>query len=94
MFSLFIKIANEKIKQVTVFKSIECLVREDMRCGQGVKRRIELAKDALNIKKRLLCRSLYVCGKWEQGWIELQAELGHLTSEVIVDVIMLRQETS
>ena len=53
-----IKTANEEFKQVTTFKHLECLVREDMSCSQDVNCRIALVKEALSRKKRLLSELL------------------------------------
>ena len=61
-----IKIANEEIKQETVFKYLRCLFTEDMCCDQEVKCRIALVKEALIRKKRLLCRSLHI--KLKRVW--------------------------
>ena len=52
--------ANEEIGQVTVFKYLGRLGREDIRCSQEVKYRTALSKEALNRKKRLLFRPLDV----------------------------------
>ena len=53
-----IKLENDEIEQMTLFKYLRCLVRENMLCGQEVKRTIALSKEALNGKKRLWSRPL------------------------------------
>ena len=49
MWSGQIKVSNEEIEQVSVFKClVGCLVGEDMRCNEEVKCRFTLAEEALN----------------------------------------------
>ena len=50
-----IKIRQDKIQQVELFKYVGSLIIEDMSCTPEIRPRIAIATEAFNGKKRLLC---------------------------------------
>ena len=50
-----IKIGQDKVQQVELFKYLGSLISEDMSCTREITARIIIEKGAFNGKKRLLC---------------------------------------
>ncbi|KAJ4427758.1 hypothetical protein ANN_25411 [Periplaneta americana] len=53
-----LRILNEAVEQVDNFKYLGCTISSNMSCSQEVKRRIAMAKEASNRKRRIFCGPL------------------------------------